>query len=178
MSYESAPPPPFADGGDAWTGGTQYAGWWSRAGGYVIDGLVLAVVTAAVSFGAHVYHIDYTTVRGVRTPHLHASPEGLVIDGVAALLYGTLLLGSARGQTLGMMVCRIRVANLDGSPQIGYGRALGRAAIVYVLGLLVFFALPLVILLVVDLLFPVFDKRNQTVHDKIVSSVVVRAAPG
>ena len=51
---------------------------------------------------------------------------------------------------------------------IGYGRAFGRLAIIFVSAL---FILPIVL----DYLWPLWDKKNQALHDKVVGSVVVKA---
>ena len=58
--------------------------------------------------------------------------------------------------------------------RLGYGRALGRALFEGVLRLLnlVFFLLGLV--WVVDMLFPLWDAKRQTLHDKVAGSVVLR----
>jgi uncharacterized RDD family membrane protein YckC len=53
-----------------------------------------------------------------------------------------------------------------GNP-IGYGSAAGRYLITVAFGI---FYLPLLL----DYLWPLWDDRNQTLHDKVVSSVVVR----
>jgi uncharacterized RDD family membrane protein YckC len=68
-----------------------------------------------------------------------------------------------------MKVAKIKVVNLsDGRTPIGYGKALGRAVLEYVFTLVFF------IPWVIDMLFPLWDRMNQTLHDKIVSSVVVK----
>jgi uncharacterized RDD family membrane protein YckC len=50
---------------------------------------------------------------------------------------------------------------------VGYGRALLRAFVEYVLAVLFF--LPWVI----DMLFPLWDWKKQTIHDKAVGSLVI-----
>jgi uncharacterized RDD family membrane protein YckC len=71
------------------------------------------------------------------------------------------------GQTLGRRWLGIRVVDATTGEPIGYGRAFGRALIVAVFG---FFTIPLI----VDYLWPLWDSRNQTLHDKAVSSIVIR----
>ena len=60
---------------------------------------------------------------------------------------------------------------------LGYGRALARAVFEGVLRLinLLFFLLGLV--WVLDMLFPLWDKKRQTLHDKVAGSVVLRVRP-
>ncbi len=175
--YGNAPPPPFTQQSGAgsgvsvppWASGLTLAGYGSRVAGYLLDGIILGVIGMALSLSTHAFHTTYTTVNGVRTAHLHTTANpSLVIEALVVILYGTVFLGSARAQTPGMMAARIRVVSADGGGPIGYGRALGRAAFAYVLGVL--FVIPLI----VDLLFPLWDARKQTLHDKIVNAVVVR----
>jgi uncharacterized RDD family membrane protein YckC len=93
---------------------------------------------------------------------------GILVHAVLILLYGMLFVGSKRGQTPGMMIVGIRCVRADGdSAPIGYGKALLRAFVEYLL------AVALFIPWVIDMLFPLWDGRNQTIHDKAVGSLVV-----
>jgi uncharacterized RDD family membrane protein YckC len=74
-----------------------------------------------------------------------------------------------RGQTLGMMVVRVRAVDASSGQLIGVPRAIGRDLFERLLGFLFF--LPLL----VDLLFPLWDPRRQTLHDKVTNTVVIRA---
>ena len=56
----------------------------------------------------------------------------------------------------------------ESAESIGYGRALGRYTITFVFGV---FVIPVLL----DYLWPLWDQKNQALHDKVVSSVVVRA---
>jgi uncharacterized RDD family membrane protein YckC len=66
-----------------------------------------------------------------------------------------------------MAVCVRAVSARDGAP-IGFGRAVGRAAFEYLMAILLF------IPWIVDMLFPLWDPRNQTLHDKVTDTVVVK----
>lgn len=72
--------------------------------------------------------------------------------------------GSRRGQTPGKMLVGTRVVDEANGTAIGYRRALGRR-LVYLLG-----GLPLYL----GWLWCLWDRRNQTWHDKAAGSVVVR----
>ena len=76
--------------------------------------------------------------------------------------------------TLGKQVLKIRVYREDGQP-VGFGLGVLRDFVVRFLlfGLVGFFFLGLPGLL--DLLWPLWDERNRTLHDKIVSTYVIRA---
>jgi uncharacterized RDD family membrane protein YckC len=115
--------------------------------------------------------------RNMRARTFTALP--FVVSGALWVLYGTTFIGGPKGQTVGMMAVGIKaVRDEPGSGVLGYGRAFGRAVLEGVLRLinLVFFVLGLIWL--VDMLFPLWDRKRQTLHDKVAGSVVLRARPG
>ena len=79
-------------------------------------------------------------------------------------LYFTIAHGST-GQTLGKRALGIAVRDVHGSGPIGYPRAFLRW-----LAFAVFTLLTVVV--IVDLLFPLWDDRRQALHDKVASSSV------
>lgn len=94
----------------------------------------------------------------------------LVAVFIGPAVYYVYFVGNERGQTYGRRAVGIQVREGDGYGALGYGRALGRYVIVFVFGI---FTFPLVI----DYLWPLWDRRNQTLHDKMVGSVVVGLRP-
>jgi uncharacterized RDD family membrane protein YckC len=93
---------------------------------------------------------------------------GATTAGIAYLLllvlYFPLFHAYAGGQTPGKALLGIAVHGTQGS--LGFGRALWRWVAEWLL----------VITLVVDYLWPLWDGRNQSLHDKVASTVVVRTA--
>ena len=87
---------------------------------------------------------------------------------ILPFVYYTVMQGRASGQSLGKKGLGIRVADDPTGGPIGYGRAFGRYAIIFVFAL---FILPIVF----DYLWPLWDRKNQALHDKVVGSVVVKA---
>ena len=85
------------------------------------------------------------------------------------LLYGALFCGSARGQTPGMMAVSVKAVDARTRGPIGFWRGLGRAAFEWVLWIV--FILPWVL----DMLFPLWDLKHQTLHDKVSGTVVIKA---
>lgn len=86
-----------------------------------------------------------------------------IFSFIGGLIYSIYFIGST-GQTLGKKVLSVQVVR-DGSPApIGYGLAAGRyfAAILS--------ALPCLL----GYFWPLWDDKNQTFHDKICSTVVVK----
>jgi|HubBroStandDraft_1064217.scaffolds.fasta_scaffold38791_3 uncharacterized RDD family membrane protein YckC len=148
-------------------GGAPLANYGQRLAGWLIDFVLLLVVTAVILLPIHaVRRVD--TVRNTTT--FHTNGVGIVIPAIIVILYGMFMCGSARGQTLGMMIAKTRVVDANTGGPIGPARALGRAAFEYVLAIVIF------IPWVVDMLFPLWDQRNQTLHDKVTNSVVVRVS--
>ena len=150
---EEAQPPP---------GDRRYASWGSRLGAYLIDVLIV-IVPLVVLIVAVV----------VADPSEDSAAWFLVIVAyigtfVLPFVYFTYFHGGASGQTPGKRMVGIRVVSDDTGQSIGYGRAFGRYAITAVFG---FFFIPVVL----DYLWPLWDSKNQALHDKIVGSVVVRA---
>lgn len=131
----------------------QLSSWGRRLAAYLLDTLIIIVplfaliaVFAAVDAWAIVIIAYIATI-------------------VAPFVYFTFFHGDARGQTPGKRVLGIRVTGDETGSSIGYGRAFGRYAITFVFG---FFVLPVIL----DYLWPLWDSKNQALHDKVVGSVV------
>jgi uncharacterized RDD family membrane protein YckC len=158
-----APPgqrPPYA-----WTGGPGYGGfqyenrgpgslatYGSRVVAYILDWLIVVIpvgiVTVASGLGRY---FDYS------------------LDAVVAFAYAALLIGGPAAQTVGMRVMKIAVAQAaNRASPIGYGRAAARAAVAVLIGIIIIVG-PLL-----DLLWPLWDPTNQTLHDKAAGTIVVR----
>jgi len=144
-------------------GGLRYASWVRRFVAVAIDAAILAivVVTTALAAGVPLERLneEIRSEGGIVAVLLFVVPEAV---------YDTLMIGS-RNQTLGKMAMKITVLDAaDGRTRIGYPRAFARWATTNL-----FLAL-WVVPGVLDHLWPLRDRRNQTWHDKIVRSVVVR----
>jgi len=158
--------------------GETYATWGIRVGGYLIDFVIFLVVLVVLFLlfrHSHALNVHLMARRGTRRRNFSAVP--FLITGVLYVVYGTLLCGSPRGQTLGMMAVGVRAVRDESFAVLGYGRALARALFEVVLRLinLLFFLLGLIWLL--DMLFPLWDRKRQTLHDKAAGSVVLRVRP-
>jgi len=71
------------------------------------------------------------------------------------------------GQTPGKMAVGIKVVRGSDEGRVGWGRALGRYLSEFALGL---FSLPLLL----SYLWPLWDSRNETLHDKMAGTIVTR----
>jgi len=155
---------------------SPYATYGSRVGGWLIDFVILGIVGYLLGLifdAGHIARVNITThtlTHGTTVTHVnHFSALGPVIQVVIVLLYGAIMCGSRRGQTVGMMAVGARAVDRDTGGPIGFGRALGRGAMEYLLFVLLF------IPWIIDMLFPAWDRRSQTLHDKVSKTVVVKA---
>ena len=138
--------------------------------------LVVLVVLLVVFRHSNTLEVHLMARRGTaRRRHISALP--FVITAVLYVVYGTVLCGSARGQTVGMRAVGVRAVR-DGSFEVlGYGRALARAVVEGVLRLVELISVLLGVIWLLDMLFPLWDTKRQTLHDKVAGSVVVRLRP-
>jgi uncharacterized RDD family membrane protein YckC len=155
------------------------AGFWRRVGGFLIDYLVLAVV---ISLPFSAFHNHRLT--------------GIAVT-VASFFYWSFMLTYANGQTLGMRVTQVRAVNATNRSPVLIAQAGARTGLYCVLLLLtdfehvvlyknptigekalenhqlsiyLLYSLPLLI----DLAWPIWDKKNQTLHDKFGRTLVVK----
>lgn len=153
---EAAAGPPDARG--------DYASWGRRVGAYLLDTLVLVVPLIVI--------IGIALAAGNPDDENDGSWGVVGVAYLATILapfvYFTLMHGRESGQSLGKRWVGIRVVDGSTDNSIGYGRAFGRYAITFVFGIFIIPAL-------LDYLWPLWDQKNQALHDKVVGSVVVRA---
>ena len=167
----SAAPPPVAYGP-----AMDYASWGNRALGYIIDSLLVGVVMGvlwAVLAGALIGLAGLAGSRGGL-----AYPEAMcclfiILFPVSTLLvglYNRVYLVSQRGYSIGQGVVRVKVVDANGrflTQGTAFVRLLAQAG----MGLV-----PLLPLL--DLLWPLWDERRQTLHDKAVNCYVINNPQG
>jgi len=156
------PPPPST------SGPVPYADFGVRLGGWLIDFLALTVLVLLVTAPLHVVHQVHVYVRGMHAFRYRVGPLGVLLDALIVVLYGGILCGLPRGQTFGMMAVGTRVVRPRSEEPVGYPRAFVRAAFEYLM------VVALILPWIIDMLFPLWDRKRQTLHDKVVSSVVIR----
>jgi uncharacterized RDD family membrane protein YckC len=140
------------------------ANYGQRLGGWLLDWLILLVPSLLISAVTHSIHTYHSSTGA----SFHVGMPGALLSPVIVVIYGTVMCGSRRGQTLGMMVAGTRAVKASTGEPIGYPAALGRAVFEWVL--VVLFFLPWVL----DVLFPIWDTRNQTLHDKVSGTIVIQ----
>jgi uncharacterized RDD family membrane protein YckC len=179
------PPPPgqypsYPGGGYGDLAGVPYAGWGTRLGGYLID-LVIFIPVLAVLYLAfrhtHVLEVHLMVKRNGSNTRRNLSLLAPIITAVAFVAYATILYGGARGQTVGMMAVGVRVVRDGTHDALGYGRAFWRALLEQFLRILGAVTIILGVFWLLDMLFPLWDSKKQTLHDKVVNTVVIRLRP-
>lgn len=113
--------------------------------------------------GALIDAILLSVVTGV----IQAIVDGGAVLGIAiGGAYFTYLHASAAGQTVGNRVCGIRIVDVSTGGSIDYVRALLRWLMSYVSG----------IAILLGYLWMLWDPHNQTWHDKVANSYVVKTS--
>lgn len=142
----------------------ELADWWTRAGAFVLDQLIVGAGALALSYAATGVLQDPGKARG--------SIAFYVSVGLVASLYAPLLMarrGARNGQTLGKQFVGIRVVRTDGEP-VGFWLGVLRTVVAQQLLIGITFYL----YAIVDYLWPLRDPQNQALHDKIARTWVLR----
>ena len=154
-----APPPPTSVSGPA--PGLRYGGFWVRLVAFILDAIVLGVLTAALAPLVSGGNAVTWTSGGVMSVNYTANAFGLLVD----LIYFVGFWGW-RGQSPGMIPFNMRIVMADDGGKVDIVRCLLR----YV-GLIISF-----VVLFLGVIWVGFDRRKQGWHDKIAGTVVVRPA--
>ena len=177
------PLPPGESGADG--SRLPLAGFDRRVSAHLIDLICFGVILVLVFFLGLTFWGMLEPVLNTDNSSTYALGALTValpaLSALAGLAWGGLLTGLL-GQTPGKAFLKLKVVTAgDHSRTIGFWRGAAREArfFFYVLFLLfVFFALPLVLLWLVDHLRALWDDQNQTWHDKVVGSHVVLVSKG
>jgi len=131
--------------------GMVLAEWWRRFAAMIVDFAVLWLPMWPVTRSMD-------------------RPMRLIVSTVVGLVYFAVLNGSAKGQTVGKMVWGTRVRDAATGGPLGPAKAAVRYLAPALLSIVTFGLIWLP-----DGLWLFWDRRRQTLHDKIVGSVVVNA---
>lgn len=153
----------------------SYAEWWQRAVAWLIDAVVISVPSfiimsiAGAGFAASA-KLDPETGQLQSAGFFAGFLISWLILMVIGIAYKVILEGGPKGQTLGKMAMKIQVRDANTQGPLGYGKAAVRWLVAAVLWIV--FYIPGII----DLLFPLWDPKKQTIHDKAAGSIVTVAA--
>ena len=145
-----------------------YAGFWLRFVAWILDRIIIGVVTRFLLFPIFGLSALRMIMRGHPEPEdvlpmVHAMGRVIVVGLVLEWLYYALMESSAWQGTLGKKALGLRVTDLQGNP-VSFGRATGRffARIISSFTLLIGF------------IIAGFTERKQALHDIIASCLVIR----
>ncbi len=151
---------------------SPYASFGARLGAWLIDWVITSIIGSVVLIPLHAVRQGSSTPTGASTSQplfgVTITNQGAILFVLFVIIYTTALTGSRRGQTIGMMALRAKAVDAVSGAPIGYGRALGRVVVEYLMFVLLF------VPWVLDMLFPLWDARRQTLHDKVTNTVVVK----
>jgi uncharacterized RDD family membrane protein YckC len=174
-SYTTLPPPGAGGPPVRLTGPQVLAGWWSRVGAQLIDGLIigiggtLLVIAITAPFSIGFFANDGVGIVSVVIGLLLA----VLCVSIVALLYAPALMARTNGQTLGRMATGIRVVRANGVP-IDFGFAMLREVAVKTLLFGVLGALTGGLAQLIDVLWPLWDEENRALHDFVVDTRTIR----
>ena len=181
-------PPPqggYQGGGGGYAGapmspqGRPLASWGKRVGAALIDGLVvgipatlLMVLLGVGTFASEDLACTTDPVTGLTEctgggSFVTKILLSYVIVFALIIAYQIYFNGNERGQTIGKRALNIQVRDEASGGPIGYGKAALRVLVGFALGFLCGIGQ------IVDLLFPLWDPKRQTLHDKAANTLVV-----
>ena len=98
---------------------------------------------------------------------------GIVVGAILGLFYAPIMIARTGGQTVGHRASHTRIVNMDGS-RLGFGQAFVREVLVKAILIEGIGSLALYLVPLANYAWPLWDKRNEALHDKICSTRVVR----
>ena len=169
-------PPVPAPAPGALSGAHVLAGWWSRVGAALIDGLIVGIggivllIAITAPFGLLFFADEDLGVVSIIFGFLLAT----LCVTIVAFLYAPAMMARTNGQTLGRMVLDIRVVRAKGQPMT-FGWAMLREVAVKALLFGIVSSLTFGLASLLDVLWPLWDEENRALHDFIVDTRVIRA---
>jgi len=175
--YTTTPPPgaggpPVASfGQSAVAGRLVLAGWWSRVGAQILDGLIVGVGGALLAiaimapFGFGFFAGDDAGIVSLFVGFVLA----VICVSIAALFYAPALMARTNGKTLGRMATGIRVVRANGEPMT-FGFAMLREVAVKALLFGIAGTITGGLANLADVLWPLWDEENRALHDFIVDT--------
>ncbi len=137
----------------------HYAGFGIRFVGALIDSIIMYACTLLVGL---LYGLNYMGQPVDGEQSQAAFIAYMAVSYGLPFLYAVIMLGTWQA-TLGMMVMKIRIITIEGG-DISYLRAIGRYFAAFISALI----------LGIGYLMVLWDKRRQTLHDKICNTYVIK----
>jgi len=153
-SGSAAPPPPVWDARPPGAGQVGYGGFWIRVVAYIIDAILLSVVTGILArlMGVNIF-----------TTGLEFDPTTNLASLAIGWLYFSLMESSERGATLGKMAVGLRVVTEQGQ-RLSFLNATGRYFAKFISA----------IILLIGFIMVAFTDRKRGLHDMIAGTLVIK----
>ncbi|MGW6279693.1 RDD family protein [Kribbella sp. NPDC055071] len=141
----------------------ELASWPIRVGAYVLDYLIVAIP----------WFIGIIVALALDGDSDELGPRGGASMGVGFLLtfllwvWSRVIQQGRTGQSFGKKLTGLRVVHAQTGQLIGVGATLGRELLAWLFNQFC----------ILNVLWPLWDEKSQTWHDKIVNDVVIRADP-
>ena len=173
-------PPAPAPGGGAPMGaqptdsqGRPLPEGWKRFVSSLIDAALVTVISYIIQIiffagAAETVTVDPETGLVEGGGGFLAGTLGIVlVIWVLEFLYFTILNGGEKGQTVGKMIMKIQLRDEATGGPVGMGKAALRTLVMILL------SIPCGIPILVSALFPLWDPKRQTLHDKATNTICV-----
>lgn len=130
-----------------------YATFWERLAAGILDSIIIGVASFILE---KLIDIDLS--------NLSSSWETNILSGVLSILYSAYFYSSQKQATWGKQALNIKVTSLNGE-KISFFNAVVRSIAEYLSFIILF----------IGYLMMLWDDKNQTLHDKIAGTVVVKS---
>ena len=178
--YVTTPPPgaggpPVSAAPGALSGRYVLAGWWSRVGAALIDGVIIGIgslvllIALTAPFSLGFFGGDDVGVVSIIVGLMFAT----LCVTVVAFLYAPAMMARTNGQTVGRMALGIRVVRAKGQPMT-FGFAMLREVAVKALLFGIVSSLTFGLAALLDVLWPLWDEESRALHDFIVDTRVIK----
>ena len=139
-------------------------GFWIRYAAWLIDTIILNIIgVVLLRIGAVAFDLASTGLQDLEVEEMMSiMVPYLLFMIIVNIVYFTFFHGST-GQTLGKMVCKLKVVRLNGD-RVGYGKAFLRW-IGYLVSTSIFY---------LGFIWAAWDRNKQGWHDKIAGTYVIR----
>jgi uncharacterized RDD family membrane protein YckC len=137
------------------------AGFWRRGGATLVDGLVVGIPASII----------VVIINPTNASYKHGVPiSQYLLTLLLVGLYQVRMLARPTGQTIGDRVAKIKIIDLASGGQLTNSQSLKRWLASAVMNLLSAFLL----VGVLDVLWCLWDKEGQTLHDKFAGTTAIR----
>jgi len=155
-SGSSPPPPPVWNAQPGAVGQVAYGGFWIRVVAYIIDGIVLGIVSAIL---LAVFGRSMMSAADLE----HYDPTLNLVSFILGWLYFALFESSARGATPGKMALGLRVVTGDGQ-RLSFLNATGRYFAKIISAMILF----------IGFIMIGFTERKRGLHDMMANTLVIK----